>query len=107
MHQHQPDLQQVLRVSAAIRCNRRSDRGGGRAPKAMAYATVAGLPVAVGLYTALLPMVIYACWARPACSASAPPPPGHSRRSAAQRCRADGDPARLMVAGATLTDWWA
>ena len=29
-------------------------------PKAMAYATVAGLPVAVGLYTAMLPMVIYA-----------------------------------------------
>ena len=29
-------------------------------PKAMAYATVAGLPVAVGLYTAFMPMVIYA-----------------------------------------------
>ena len=29
-------------------------------PKAMAYATVAGLPVAVGLYTAFLPMLIYA-----------------------------------------------
>ncbi len=29
-------------------------------PKAMAYATVAGLPAAVGLYTALVPMVIYA-----------------------------------------------
>jgi high affinity sulfate transporter 1 len=29
-------------------------------PKAMAYATVAGLPVQVGLYTALVPMVIYA-----------------------------------------------
>jgi high affinity sulfate transporter 1 len=29
-------------------------------PKAMAYATVAGLPVQVGLYTALIPMVIYA-----------------------------------------------
>jgi len=29
-------------------------------PKAMAYATVAGLPVAVGLYTAFVPMVIYA-----------------------------------------------
>jgi SulP family sulfate permease len=28
-------------------------------PKAMAYATVAGLPVAVGLYTAFIPMVIY------------------------------------------------
>src|SRR5580765_841026 len=29
-------------------------------PKAMAYASVAGLPVAVGLYTALVPMAIYA-----------------------------------------------
>ena len=29
-------------------------------PKAMAYATVAGLAVQVGLYTALLPMVAYA-----------------------------------------------
>jgi high affinity sulfate transporter 1 len=29
-------------------------------PKAMAYATVANLPVAVGLYTALVPMLIYA-----------------------------------------------
>jgi high affinity sulfate transporter 1 len=29
-------------------------------PKAMAYATIAGLPVQVGLYTAFLPMMIYA-----------------------------------------------
>jgi high affinity sulfate transporter 1 len=29
-------------------------------PKAMAYASIAGLPVQVGLYTALVPMVIYA-----------------------------------------------
>jgi high affinity sulfate transporter 1 len=29
-------------------------------PKSMAYATVAGLPVAVGLYTAFVPLVIYA-----------------------------------------------
>jgi len=29
-------------------------------PKAMAYATVAGRPVAVGLYTALVPMALYA-----------------------------------------------
>jgi len=29
-------------------------------PKAMAYATVAGLPIAVGLYTAFVPMVVYA-----------------------------------------------
>lgn len=29
-------------------------------PKALAYATVAGLPVAVGLYTAFIPMLVYA-----------------------------------------------
>ena len=29
-------------------------------PKAMAYATIAGLPVQVGLYTAFAPMVVYA-----------------------------------------------
>ena len=29
-------------------------------PKAMAYATIAGLPVQVGLYTAFVPMMIYA-----------------------------------------------
>jgi SulP family sulfate permease len=29
-------------------------------PKAMAYATIAGLPVQIGLYTAFLPMLIYA-----------------------------------------------
>ena len=29
-------------------------------PKAMAYATVAGLPVQTGLYTALVPLLIYA-----------------------------------------------
>src|SRR5215469_14325460 len=29
-------------------------------PKAMAYASIAGLPVQVGLYTAFLPMIIYA-----------------------------------------------
>src|SRR5512144_2337991 len=29
-------------------------------PKAMAYATVAGLPVEIGLYTAFVPMAVYA-----------------------------------------------
>jgi MFS superfamily sulfate permease-like transporter len=29
-------------------------------PKAMAYATVAGLPVAAGLYAAFIPMLVYA-----------------------------------------------
>ena len=29
-------------------------------PKAMAYATIAGLPVEVGLYTAFVPLIVYA-----------------------------------------------
>src|SRR5277367_4605006 len=29
-------------------------------PKSMAYATIAGLPVEVGLYTAFVPLIIYA-----------------------------------------------
>src|SRR5262245_56315704 len=29
-------------------------------PKAMAYATIAGLPVQAGLYTACIPLVVYA-----------------------------------------------
>ena len=73
-------------------------------PKAMAYATIAGLPVQVGLYTAFVPMVVYALL-------------GTSR--AAQRQHDDddrdpdgaadsaahapgGDPAALIAAGATL-----
>jgi high affinity sulfate transporter 1 len=43
-----PDLVAGLTVAAVV------------IPKAMAYATIAGLPVEVGLYTAFLPMVIYA-----------------------------------------------
>src|SRR5574340_810710 len=73
-------------------------------PKAMAYATVAGLPVAVGLYTALLPMAIYALL-------------GTSRVLSVSSTTTlailagvqlglvvpDGDPVKLTVAAATLT----
>lgn len=73
-------------------------------PKAMAYATIAGLPVQVGLYTAFLPMVIYAV-------------PGTSRPlsvsttttlailSAAELGDVvpSGDPASLLRASAMLT----
>ena len=73
-------------------------------PKAMAYAMIAGLPVQVGLYTALVPMVIYALL-------------GSSRvlsvsttttlaiLTAAQLGQAvpSGDPAALLRASATLT----
>jgi len=73
-------------------------------PKAMAYAMMAGLPVQVGLYTALVPMVIYAVL-------------GTSRvlsvsttttlaiLTAAQLGQAvpNGNPAALLRASATLT----
>lgn len=72
-------------------------------PKAMAYATVAGLPIVVGLYTAFVPMVVYAFL-------------GSSRvmnvsttttlaiLTGAELAMAvpDGDPAKLLTASATL-----
>jgi high affinity sulfate transporter 1 len=73
-------------------------------PKAMAYATVAGLPVAVGLYTAFVPLVIYAVL-------------GSSRVLSVTSTTTlailtgtqlglvvpDGDPAKLLTATAALT----
>ena len=38
-------------------------------PKAMAYATVAGLPIEIGIYTAIVPALVYAVLGRRACSA--------------------------------------
>jgi len=73
-------------------------------PKAMAYASVAGLPVAVGLYTAFIPMLVYALL-------------GSSRTLSVSSTTTlailtgtqlglvvpNGDPARLVTATATLT----
>jgi high affinity sulfate transporter 1 len=69
-------------------------------PKAMAYATVAGLSVAVGLYTCFVPMVAYALL-------------GSSRVLSVSSTTTlgiltgaelpDGDPAKLVIATATLT----
>lgn len=73
-------------------------------PKAMAYATVAGLPVAVGLYTALLPMVIYALLGTSrVLSVSSTTTLAILAGVQLSVVVPDGDPARLMVAGATLT----
>ncbi len=72
-------------------------------PKSMAYATVAGLPIVVGLYTAFVPMVVYALL-------------GSSRIMSVSTTTTlailtgaelalvvpDGDPARLLTASATL-----
>ena len=73
-------------------------------PKAMAYATIAGLPVQVGLYTALVPMVIYAVvgTSRPL-SVSTTTTLAILAAAELSQFAPDGDPASLMRASATLT----
>ena len=62
-------------------------------PKAMAYATVAGLPAAVGLYTAFVPMVIYALLGTSrVLSASVPP-----RRWQFSPARNSASPCRMAI----------
>ena len=73
-------------------------------PKAMAYATIAGLPVQVGLYTALVPMVIYALvgTSRPL-SVSTTTTLAILAAADFGQVAAGGDPASLMRVSATLT----
>jgi sulfate permease, SulP family len=73
-------------------------------PKAMAYATVAGLPVAVGLYTALIPMLIYALLGSSrALSVSSTTTLAILAGTELGLAVPDGDPAKLVTATATLT----
>ena len=73
-------------------------------PKAMAYATIAGLPVQVGLYTAFLPMVIYAVLgtSRPL-SVSTTTTLAILAAAALSKVVPGGDPTSLLIASATLT----
>src|SRR5215475_6522950 len=73
-------------------------------PKAMAYATIAGLPVQVGLYTALVPMVIYAVLggSRPLSVSTTTTLAILAAADFGQATMA-GDPASLMRVSATLT----
>ena len=73
-------------------------------PKAMAYATVAGLPVQVGLYTAFVPMVIYALFgtSRPL-SVSTSATLAILTAAALGRVAPGGGVAQLVIATATLT----
>jgi len=73
-------------------------------PKAMAYATIAGLPVQVGLYTAFLPMVIYAALgtSRPL-SVSTTTTLAILTASALEKGASNADTASLLTASATLT----
>jgi high affinity sulfate transporter 1 len=73
-------------------------------PKAMAYATIAGLPVQVGLYTALVPMAVYALLgtSRPL-SVSTTTTIAILSAAALGEAVPDGDAATLAAAAATLT----
>ena len=72
-------------------------------PKAMAYATVAGLPVAVGLYTAFVPMVIYALLGTSrVLSVSSTTTLAILAGTQLGLAVPDGDPAKLVTATATL-----
>ncbi|MER2603725.1 MAG: SulP family inorganic anion transporter [Candidatus Competibacter phosphatis] len=73
-------------------------------PKAMAYATVAGLPVAVGLYTAFIPMMIYALLGSSrVLSVSSTTTLAILAGTQLGLVAPDGDPAKLVTATATLT----
>src|SRR2546421_3347680 len=73
-------------------------------PKAMAYATVAGLPVAVGLYTAFVPGVIYGLLGSSrVLSVSSTTTLAILTGTQLGVVVPDGDPARLAAATATLT----
>ncbi|HEY7240626.1 MAG TPA: SulP family inorganic anion transporter [Burkholderiales bacterium] len=73
-------------------------------PKAMAYATVAGLPVAVGLYTAFVPMLIYALLGSSSVlSVSSTTTLAILAGTQLGLAVPDGDPAKLVTATATLT----
>jgi high affinity sulfate transporter 1 len=72
-------------------------------PKAMAYATIAGLPVEVGLYTAFLPMVIYAVLGTSrSLSVSTTTTIAILSAAALGRVAPQGDAAALFTACATL-----
>ena len=70
----------------------------------MAYATVAGLPVAVGLYTAFIPMMIYALLGSSrVLSVSSTTTLAILTGAQLGLAVPDGDPAKLVTATATLT----
>jgi len=72
-------------------------------PKAMAYATIAGLPVQVGLYTAVVPMVVYALLgtSRPL-SVSTTTTLAILTAAELGKVAPDGAPERLIAGAATL-----
>jgi sulfate permease, SulP family len=88
----QPDLIAGLTAAAVV------------IPKAMAYATIAGLPVQVGLYTAFLPMLVYAALGTSrVLSVSTTTTIAILTGADLGEAVSSGDPASLMRASATLT----
>lgn len=73
-------------------------------PKAMAYAAVAGLPVSVGLYTAFVPMILYAVLGTSrVLSVSSTTTLAILVAAQLAMVVPDGDPGRLITATATFT----
>ena len=72
-------------------------------PQAMAYASIAGLPVEVGLYTALVPMIVYAFFgtSRPL-SVSTTSTIAMLTATELQRVTSSSDPYDYIVPAATL-----
>src|SRR3954469_8519801 len=72
-------------------------------PKAMAYATVAGLPVQIGLYAAFVPAIVYAALGRsPVLSISTTTTIGILTAAELAQVLPGADPAVLATAAATL-----
>src|SRR5262245_21610126 len=72
-------------------------------PKAMAYATIAGLPVQVGLYTAPVPMAVYALLGTSrVLSASTTTTVAILSASALAQVVPGAEPSTLLVASSTL-----
>jgi high affinity sulfate transporter 1 len=73
-------------------------------PKAMAYATVAGLPVQIGLYAALVPPIVYAVFGRsPVLSVSTTTTIGILTASALAEAVPGAEAGQLLAATATLS----
>ena len=72
-------------------------------PKAMAYASIAGLPLEVGLYTVFIPLVIYAVLGTSrVLSVSTTSMIAILTASAIAQAVPQGNPAQLMAAASTL-----
>jgi sulfate permease, SulP family len=106
MNQHQTNPEAIQSSATALRFDLVAGFTAAAVvlPKAMAYATVAGLPVEVGLYTAFIPMIIYALLGTSkVLSVSSTTTLGILAGTQLGMAVPDGDPAQLITAVATLT----